>query len=272
MSKSRKDLIGQRFGRLVVTDTADDYVSPKGSKSVMWKCHCDCGNDIVVRQTALINNGQQSCGCVQREKWKINCFEDVLPVETLIDLYVNKHYSLSSLQEIYKIQKPVIAEKLRSLGVEIRDAHDDVYYESRRKYEDWQTGSREYNKIMEKYLGRPLDKNEVVHHIDCNRENNDLSNLFVFGSSSMHLAYHGYIKCHPYLSPQDFVDRYGSLYEKVFSESFLYEEYINQHKSIAMISRENQPISRLTITKKLKEYGLFDLRPKSVNQYRRNAI
>lgn len=31
--------------------------------------------------------------------------------------------------------------------------------------------------IMENYLGRRLNKNEVVHHIDGNKKNNDISNL-----------------------------------------------------------------------------------------------
>jgi hypothetical protein len=32
---------------------------------------------------------------------------------------------------------------------------------------------------MEEHLGRPLSYNEVVHHIDGNKLNNDLSNLEV---------------------------------------------------------------------------------------------
>lgn len=31
--------------------------------------------------------------------------------------------------------------------------------------------------VMEEFLGRPLEKNECVHHIDFNRANNDISNL-----------------------------------------------------------------------------------------------
>ncbi len=37
----------------------------------------------------------------------------------------------------------------------------------------------EHRIIMEKLLGRPLEADEVVHHIDGNKWNNDLSNLTV---------------------------------------------------------------------------------------------
>lgn len=35
----------------------------------------------------------------------------------------------------------------------------------------------EHRLIMEKYLGKKLKKNEVVHHIDGNKSNNNISNL-----------------------------------------------------------------------------------------------
>jgi uncharacterized protein (DUF1330 family) len=31
--------------------------------------------------------------------------------------------------------------------------------------------------VMEKHIGRPLERKEMVHHIDGNKENNDISNL-----------------------------------------------------------------------------------------------
>lgn len=46
-----------------------------------------------------------------------------------------------------------------------------------------------HRKIMEDYLGRRLNKNEVVHHIDGNKTNNDINNLQVM-TRAEHSKYH----------------------------------------------------------------------------------
>lgn len=43
---------------------------------------------------------------------------------------------------------------------------------------------------MEEHLGRKLVKGEIVHHIDKNRENNDISNLMLFPTKEAHTRYH----------------------------------------------------------------------------------
>lgn len=35
--------------------------------SILWKCRCDCGNEILVTSTNLKNNHTKSCGCLQKE-------------------------------------------------------------------------------------------------------------------------------------------------------------------------------------------------------------
>lgn len=47
----------------------------------------------------------------------------------------------------------------------------------------------EHRLVMESHLGHYLRKNEVVHHIDKNKENNKLENLILFESNAKHLAY-----------------------------------------------------------------------------------
>ncbi len=47
----------------------------------------------------------------------------------------------------------------------------------------------EHRLVMEKYLGRLLEKDEVVHHIDGNRTNNSIDNLDVM-TKSEHSAIH----------------------------------------------------------------------------------
>jgi hypothetical protein len=56
------DLVGKRFGRLLVTEYA---FSNKNKK--FWKCKCECGESIVTF-TAQLNSGKtKSCGCLHRD-------------------------------------------------------------------------------------------------------------------------------------------------------------------------------------------------------------
>lgn len=61
---SKKNLQGQRFGKLVVIA---DY------NTDMKKCKCDCGNITIVKTYNLINGNTQSCGCLKSKgELKIN--------------------------------------------------------------------------------------------------------------------------------------------------------------------------------------------------------
>ena len=61
------DLTGQRFGKLTVVNRAEDYVSPNNNKMIMWRCKCDCGNEVIVQGGCLKNNNTRSCGCLLKE-------------------------------------------------------------------------------------------------------------------------------------------------------------------------------------------------------------
>ena len=52
---------------------------------------------------------------------------------------------------------------------------------------EWKTYARY---VMEQYLGRELTKEEVTHHIDRDKLNDDIKNLKLFSSNSEHLKYH----------------------------------------------------------------------------------
>lgn len=69
----QKDLIGQRFGKLIVINNL------QGGKK---ECQCDCGNITIVETYNLINGNTQSCGCLKSKgELKIN--------EILTELGVN---------------------------------------------------------------------------------------------------------------------------------------------------------------------------------------
>lgn len=83
LPKPIKDLIGQRFGRLVVIERVG-----KGKRGdSIWLCECDCGNKKEVTGIHLKTGGTQSCGCLQKE----------------IAIKTNKKYNIYDLSGNYGI-------------------------------------------------------------------------------------------------------------------------------------------------------------------------
>jgi len=62
-SSHKADLVGKRFGRLVVVSL--DRVSKQ--RQTVWLCKCDCGNEKVISIVQLRDGGVRSCGCLRHE-------------------------------------------------------------------------------------------------------------------------------------------------------------------------------------------------------------
>lgn len=56
-------LTGQKFGRLTVIE----YLGINPDNNAMWKCKCDCGNEIVTVTGKLKGGYVKSCGCLTRD-------------------------------------------------------------------------------------------------------------------------------------------------------------------------------------------------------------
>lgn len=63
---SKKNLIGQKFGRLtVIEQSKNDRLGNR-----QWLCKCDCGNTKIIRTHDLKTGKVQSCGCLRLERLK----------------------------------------------------------------------------------------------------------------------------------------------------------------------------------------------------------
>lgn len=62
--KKINDIIGSRFGRLVVIECGGQYVK---NRHVIWKCQCDCGKISFVDTSSLRCNKTTSCGCYRND-------------------------------------------------------------------------------------------------------------------------------------------------------------------------------------------------------------
>src|SRR4030042_3926598 len=141
--------------------------------------------------------------------------------EELVELYLRRHLSMEEIGKIYSLTrarisqlcrlydiKPVDAEKVKIIcdwcgkeKVKFRKQwrKSSTHYCSMRCYlsdrknQDYRphrNGQREARQVMAKHIGRPLLKEEIVHHIDGNCQNNDPSNLLLFPNHKAHMRLH----------------------------------------------------------------------------------
>lgn len=61
MGKIKTDLVGKRFGKLIVKN---DYIKTESNKT-KWLCKCDCGNEKYILRHDLISGNTKSCGCIK---------------------------------------------------------------------------------------------------------------------------------------------------------------------------------------------------------------
>lgn len=93
------DITGQRFGRLVALDLIPKEERTWSNKERAWRCKCDCGNIVIVRQRNLRGARMtQSCGCVR----KIEAFLATNGVKGLDREYLNKFDDFDKFLFIHK--------------------------------------------------------------------------------------------------------------------------------------------------------------------------
>jgi hypothetical protein len=61
----------------------------------------------------------------------------------------------------------------------------------------------EHRLLMEKHLGRPLERCEIVHHINNDPTDNRLENLELFRNQAVHVAHHNHERKCPALNQND---------------------------------------------------------------------
>lgn len=56
------DLTDKKFGNLLVLEDS----GKRKSRRPIWKCRCDCGNDVEILGKYLLNGDTKSCGCLTK--------------------------------------------------------------------------------------------------------------------------------------------------------------------------------------------------------------
>lgn len=211
-----------------------------------------------------------------RSHYKYEITEEVSKL--ILDMYLNKEKSIKGISAEIGIPIKRIYSVLNKNKIEIRENSYKSYYKNRipRKeiptikengYYAYGNGKYEHRLIYEEYIGRKLSKEECVHHIDFNKENNDINNLFLFPNNESHLCYHGFLLVNGYIDPEHFINtEYPKYKGTIYNYDWMYENYISQNKSINEISKETN-VSRTAIKGSLDKLGIFSLREPTVNQF-----
>ncbi len=184
---NKKNLIGRKFGRLtVITDSGTR--SFKGD--IIWTCLCDCGKTKNISQRYLCDSHVPSCGCwaqelnqqprVENPRNLIKCSVD--RCKNTIDKgghgLCGKHYARFKRYGDVNYITPEDERRRRCREAQLKNI-SDIKVTTYRKF----MGRHEHRVIAEQKIGRPLEHNEEVHHIDGNRHNNSPDNLEVLSKS-----------------------------------------------------------------------------------------
>jgi len=107
-----KNLVGRRFGKLIVIEIA----GRTAAKKVLWKCRCDCGNEKVIIGAGLLRGRSTDCGCVPKphhKKLYIKLLVDTnLPLKK--EVYVLSYRKATSIKLCNK-SVIIVAQKKRIL-------------------------------------------------------------------------------------------------------------------------------------------------------------
>jgi IS30 family transposase len=196
-----------------------------------------------------------------------------ISIKLLVKLYEEDKLSLRQIASQFGHTHGYISKKLKELGISIRSGYSKEYYTNRHKNKGkkskskegyiLQHGNREHRLVMEQHLGRKLSKEEQVHHIDFNKSNNDLSNLFLFPDMRSHQLFHGYIKQN-IITPDEFMATiYPKYLDTLLNYGWILARYIEDKISANKLAREIG-VSRTILTNELKRTGIWDLRPPSI--------
>ena len=106
------DITGQRFGRLVAVELIPKEERTWSNKERAWRCKCDCGNEVIVRQRNLRGARMtQSCGCVR----KMEAFLATNGVKGLDREYLETFDDFDKFLFLHKAIRSTIGIELMSL-------------------------------------------------------------------------------------------------------------------------------------------------------------
>lgn len=165
---------------------------------VKWLCKCECGNNTIVRASNLTSGNTSSCGCASND---------------------NSPYVKGDKHPNWKGGRQKLTRGYIGLVIDGKPVKEHIY-------------------VMEKYLGRKLDKYECVHHLNHKRDDNRIENLEL-----MLFSEHGRLH------------NLNNFKHKFYKDDLI--KLVKNSKSLECLAKELN-ISSSTIRRRLKYFGVYN--------------
>ena len=170
MANRCKDIVNQKFTRLLVLYRVENYIKPSGNKVAQWMCQCDCGNKIVVRGDHLRHQLVRSCGCLRDEKASDKCKN-------------NKKYNTYDLSGDYGIGYTENTNEIFLFDLEDYDKIKNYCWSINKDGYIYSSELGSNNIVfLHRLIMNPKD-NELVDHIEHNKFDNRKSKLRIVNKS-----------------------------------------------------------------------------------------
>lgn len=172
---TKKDLTGQRFGRLLVIKKIQNYITSGGNQLSQYECLCDCGNYCNILGNQLSRGITKSCGCYRKEnvakinkkyKRKNNYWEK-------FDDYIYKFIDDKNIEGLISA---IDYEKCKNhYWISQYNNHTKSYY--------FYTEINDSRIAMSRYILNITDNNVKVDHKNHDTTNNTRENLRITSNS-----------------------------------------------------------------------------------------
>lgn len=150
-------VIGKRFTYLTITSEIESVKKgkEKPARKMVW-CQCDCGSVKQIRMTALTSRTTKACG-----------YCDLATHGTSGESHHLWKGGVRFNQFGYVLLAKSIAKKRYPNSI-LSNKSSDTF---------------EHVAVMSHHLKREIRRGETIHHLDGDRQNNDISNLELWSSS-----------------------------------------------------------------------------------------
>lgn len=90
MQKGKHNLLGERFGNLLVVGKSEDKIYANGKHETQWICKCDCGRTIILLRRNLTWSKKTNCGCLTENNKDLRFYSHTENGKRIIDKYPEK--------------------------------------------------------------------------------------------------------------------------------------------------------------------------------------